>query len=74
MKYSTQPTKKTGFKVFQVEYGGGITEVLSIVLFYFFKYLFDMEIPFKSSIEYMRNKEYQGKGCATLFVKAVKET
>jgi SAM-dependent methyltransferase len=64
--------EKTGFNIYKVDYGGGIAEVLSMVLLYFFKHLFGVEVPFKSFLEYLRNKEYQGKGFATLFVKAVK--
>ncbi len=64
--------EKTDFKILQVEYGGGITEALSVMFLYFFKHLFKMEIPFKHSIEFLRNREYQGKGHATLFIKAVK--
>lgn len=64
--------EKTGFDICKVEYGGGIAETLSMVLLYSFKHLFGMEVPFKSFLEYLRYKEYQGKGYATLFVKAVK--
>lgn len=66
--------EKTGFTIHRTEYGGGIAEALSVVLLYFFKHLFDAEVPFKSLLECLRNKEYQGKGFATLFVKAVKPT
>lgn len=61
-----------GFNINVVKYGGGITETLSMVLLYLFKHLFGMEVPFKSFLEYLRNKEYQGKGFATLFIRAVK--
>jgi len=62
--------EKTGFNIYEVKYGGGVAEALSMVLLYLFKHLFGMEVPFKSFLEYLRNKEYQGKGSATLFVKA----
>lgn len=58
--------------VYKIEYGGGIVELSSMILMYLFKHLFGMEIPFKSFLDYLRNKEYQGKGFATLFVKAAK--
>jgi len=64
--------EETGFNIYEVKYGGGVAEALSMVLLYLFKHLFGMEIPFKSFLEYLRNKEYQGKGFATLFIKAVK--
>jgi len=64
--------KKMGFNIYEVKYGGGIAEALSMVFLYLFKHLFGMEVPFKSFLEYLRNKEYQGKGFATLFIKAVK--
>ena len=64
--------EKTGFSICKVEYGGGIVEALSMILLYFFKHLFRVEVPFKSFLEYLRNKEYHGKGFATLFVKALK--
>jgi 2-polyprenyl-3-methyl-5-hydroxy-6-metoxy-1,4-benzoquinol methylase len=65
--------KKTNFKIIQARYGGGIIEALSVLFLYFFKHLFGMEIPFKKYIEYLRDREYQGKGYATLFVKATKK-
>jgi len=65
-------TKKTGFNVYEVKYGGGVAEALSMVLLYLFKHLFGMEVPFKSFFEHQRNNEYQGEGFATLFIKADK--
>lgn len=64
--------EKTGFNICEVKYGGGVAEALSMVLLYLFKHFFGMEVPFKSFLGYLRNKEYQGKGFATLFIKAVK--
>jgi SAM-dependent methyltransferase len=64
--------EKTGFNVYKAEYGGGVVEALSMFLLYIFKHLFGMEVPFKSFLESLRNKEYQGTGFATLFIKAVK--
>jgi SAM-dependent methyltransferase len=65
--------EKVGFKIYKVEYGGGIVEALSMVFLYLFKHLFGMEVPFKSFLERLRDKEYQGKGFATLFIKALKD-
>ena len=62
--------EKMGFDIYEVRYGGGFAEALSMVFLYLFKHLFDMEVPFKSFLEDLRNKEYQGKGFATVFVKA----
>lgn len=64
--------EKAGFEIINVKYGGGLAEALSMILIYFFKHLFDLEVPFKSFFEQLRNKEYQGKGFSTLFVEAAK--
>ena len=64
--------EKTGFNINEVKYGGGIAEALSMILLYLFKHLFGMEVPFKSFLEYLRNREYQGKGFATIFIRAHK--
>jgi SAM-dependent methyltransferase len=64
--------EKVGFNIYKVEYDGGVVEALSIVFLYLFKHLFGMEVPFKSFLERLRDKEHQGKGFATLFIKAVK--
>lgn len=45
-----------------------------MILLYLFKHLFNMEVPSKSFLEYLRNKEYQGKDSATQIIKAVKST
>jgi ubiquinone/menaquinone biosynthesis C-methylase UbiE len=59
-----------GFEIKENKYGGGIVESLSVLLLYVFKHLFNSEISFKNRIEYAREKEYQGEGFQTLFVKA----
>jgi len=64
--------EKVGFKIYKVEYGGGIVEALSMIFLYLFKHLFREEVPFKSFLERLRDKEYQGKGFATLFIRAMK--
>ncbi|MEM0050456.1 MAG: hypothetical protein QXW39_08015 [Candidatus Bathyarchaeia archaeon] len=64
--------EKIGFNIYEVKYGGGVAEALSMILLYLFKHLFSMEVPFKSFLELLRHKEYQGKGFATLFIKAMK--
>lgn len=61
-----------GFKVKDIKYGGGIIESISMILLYLFKHLFGLEIPFKKSLDSLREKEYNGKGFVTLFVKAIK--
>jgi len=62
--------EKTSFNICEVKYGGGIVEAISMIFLYIFKHLFGIEVPFKSFAEYLRRKEYQGKGFATLFLKA----
>ena len=64
--------KKAGFSVHKLSRGGGIVEALSMILLYIFKYAFNMEIPLKALFEWLRDKEYRGRGFATLFAKAVK--
>ena len=64
--------EKTGFEIHAVKYGGGIVEALSVILLYFCKRFLKIEIPFKSSIEYLRDMEYQNKGFETLFIEAIK--
>lgn len=61
-----------GFSIQKREYGGGIVEALSLLLLYLFKHLFNLEIPFKKFSDYMREKEYHGRGFVSLFVKAIK--
>lgn len=59
-----------GLAIEKVDYGGGIWELFSMILFYVFK-SFGWEIPFKPWFEEKREKEYLGqKGFVTLFVKA----
>lgn len=64
--------EKSGFKTYKSVYGGGFVELFSMIFLYLFKHILDLEIPFKMLVESLRNKEYRGKGFATLFVKAVK--
>ena len=64
--------QKTGFEIHAAEYRGGIVEALSVILLYFCKLFLNIEIPFKSAIEYLRDKEYQNKGFETLFIEAIK--
>jgi 2-polyprenyl-3-methyl-5-hydroxy-6-metoxy-1,4-benzoquinol methylase len=64
--------QKTRFEIHAAEYGGGIVEALSVILLYFCKRFLKIEIPFKSAIEYLRDKEYQTRGFETLFIEAIK--
>lgn len=64
------PMEKIGFNIYEVAYGGGIVEVISMIFLYIFKHLLGIEVPFKSFVEFLRRKEYQQKGFASLFLKA----
>ncbi len=65
---------EAGFKSNDVSYGGGFYEQFSMILLYFFKWIFRKEIPFKEWFDKKRNKEYSnGTGFVTLFVKSDKE-
>lgn len=64
---------KVGFKVEKIDYGGGFYELFSMILLYFFKWIFKKEIPFKGWVEKKREVEYlNNRGFVTLFIKAVK--
>jgi ubiquinone/menaquinone biosynthesis C-methylase UbiE len=64
---------KIGLKIKEVDYGGGFHELFSMMLLYFFKWIFRKEIPFKSWFDKKREKEYFNKnGFVTLFMKAIK--
>ena len=45
--------EKMDFNIYEVKYGGGVAEALSMVLLYLFKHLFGMGVPFKSFLEYL---------------------
>jgi len=62
---------KNGFQIEEVGYGGGVFEIFSMLLLYFFKWCLRQEIPFKTYFELKREKEYFGKNNAfvTLFLR-----
>lgn len=61
--------KKAGFKIIHMETRGGFFELLSMILFYPFKHLFNSEIPFKSWFDKKRDSEYLNKtGYVTHFI------
>lgn len=66
--------KNEGFKIESVEKRGGIFELVSAVLMYFFKWVFRTEIPYKDWFEKKRVSEYltDKAGFETLYMKAVK--
>ena len=63
--------KETRFKFEKIEFGGRIYELVSMILFYIFKWFFRSEIPFKGWFERKREKEYLSlpKGFVTIFLK-----
>lgn len=69
-RYFSRILSGNGFKIKNIEYGGGFYELFSMILLYIFKWFFRMEIPFKNWFDVKRNEEYlNGRGFATLFVK-----
>ena len=64
--------KESGFFVYDIEIYGGWYEILTMIPFYIFKWLFRSEIPFKDFFEKKRAEEYARKGFANIFVKATK--
>lgn len=59
-----------GFKIEKMEIKGGFWEIFSMILFYPFKWLFNMEIPFKNWFDKKRDEEYlkNKNSFVTLFV------
>ena len=59
-----------GFKVERMEIKGGFWELFSMIIFYPFKWFFNMEIPFKKWFDKKRDEEYlkNKNGFVTLFV------
>jgi ubiquinone/menaquinone biosynthesis C-methylase UbiE len=72
--YSTTHMKNifedSGFEIEKMEIKGGFWEIFSMILFYPFKWFFDMEIPWKVWFDKKRDEEYLKKksGFNTLFV------
>ena len=60
--------KQEGFEIDIIEIKGGFNELISMIIFYFFKWVFKKEMPLKSDYEY--NKQIEN-GFATLFIGAV---
>jgi predicted SAM-dependent methyltransferase len=62
--------ENTGFVVEKMEIKGGFFEIFSMIIFYPFKWFFDMEIPFKNWFDKKRDEEYlkNKNGFVTLFV------
>ncbi len=62
--------ENAGFEVERMEIKGGFWEIFSMILFYPFKWLFNMEIPWKNFFDEKRDKEYlkNKNGSVTLFV------
>lgn len=51
----------SGFEVEKMEIRGGFWELSSMILFYPFKWFFNMEIPFKEWFDKRRDEEYLGE-------------
>lgn len=69
-----EPLIDAGFEIESINVRGGWYELLSMFLFYPFKWFFNLEIPFKKWWDKHREKEYQkDKGFNTLFVVARKK-
>ena len=64
----------SGLAVKNTEIKGGFFEISSMILFYPFKWIFNLEIPFKSFFDKKRDHEYLGNkgGIVTLFATAEK--
>jgi SAM-dependent methyltransferase len=64
--------KNHGFKVEKYEIKGGFAEQISMIMLYFFKYVFKRESFLKPVTDFFRNKEYLSKktGFVTTFIKA----
>lgn len=64
--------KESGFFVYDIDIFGGWYELLTMLPFYFFKWVFRSEIPFKNFFEKKRAEEYTRPGFTNIFVKATK--
>ena len=68
-----EPLLEEGFEIERISTGGGWYELLSMFLFYPFKWILNMEVPFKEWFDKHRKKEYlKPNGFVTLFVVARK--
>lgn len=61
-----EPLVEEGFEIESINVRGRLFELLSMFLFYPFKWIFNMEVPFKRWLDKHREKEYKkGKGFNT---------
>ncbi len=61
--------ESAGFTVHLIEYGGGFYELIGMILFYIFKWIFGAEMPFKDWFDRQRNREYkQNHGFVSIFI------
>ena len=66
--------KQEGFEIDNIEIKGGFNELISMIIFYFFKWVFKKEMPLKNYLNEKRDYEYNKQienGFATLFIGAV---
>lgn len=63
-----------GFEIKDICIHGGFYEMMSMLLFYPFKHILNLEIPFKKFFDKKRLKEYQiDDGYVTLFITGIKK-
>ncbi len=60
--------KNSEFKIEKIKIKGGFWEIFNMILFYPFKWFFNMEVPLKDWFDKKRDKEYLKNGFVTLFV------
>lgn len=66
--------RRAGFEVAEVDFGGGPSELLSMILLYVFKWCFRREVPFKDLLESRRDREFESPGGWTnIFLKVRKK-
>lgn len=66
-----QLLSQSGFRIQSVGYGGGSYELIGMIIFYIWKWVFHRPMPFKTWFDAKRDREYrQKKAFATIFVKA----
>jgi len=66
--------KQEGFEIDSIEIKGGFNELISMIIFYFFKWVFKKEMPLKNYLNKKRDYEYNKQienGFVTLFIGAV---
>lgn len=62
--------RDSGFEIEEVEYGGGLWELISMNLLYIFKWVFGTEVPFKDWFESKRDGEFaSARGWTNIFLK-----